>query len=667
MKQQIQRKLANSYLYSGWLPVSILIFCSFFSASDRSTERQNLSVGVCEVDGKLTYRRYNNIGSARTVASLTNHPKYPNNPDVVLTVSSFEAPSNVGDNYGASISGYICAPISGDYTFWIAGDDNVSLNLSTDYNPANARRIAYHNDWTLPRIWDKFETQKSIPITLEAGVVYYIEALMKEAAGGDHFSVGWQLPDGTLQRPIPSTHLSTVIECPAAGIPCNDGNPNTINDATDGTCGCVGISICLPVGTPCDDGSPLTENDQENGHCDCIGKVISKEGLSLIALGKIYQLDELKTPYYLFFAGSDMGGSTSVRSVDKSNLDWKTQGYFQRNRDLGQVFNIPENETIKIDAIVMRTGNSSSAIRTGTPRAAVFLQLFEVKGEPSINDNGTPRGTDATHGFTTNHRADDFLEGVTYESILLATGGFFPDIPPTTQNGGEIGHLHYIRWDLLDENEIVLEGGKRYAFMLGFVEPSAQRGFTMGNNNRASDSSAPALRKDLNGQFWWSIRREGDGTLPPTQIPNAAPPTDSAMLAQLWKESLFAPAYQYDLSPTTDGFPDVDTYRVHEFYIETKPVVVQTKSWEQEISELSVYPNPASDWVEISLFNTGWAKDIELLLTNTQGEILYREKRKALPQQNIYKIDVRTWKHSGTLGIVLKTEEQILIRKLIIK
>ena len=128
-------------------------------------------------------------------------------PTNVTELSSFEAPSNVASNYGQRVRGYITAPATGSYVFWIASDDNGELWLSTDENPANKRRIAYVNGWTDPRQWDKYTTQKSAAITLQAGRKYYIEALHKEGWGGDHLAVGWKLPDGALERPIPGSRL----------------------------------------------------------------------------------------------------------------------------------------------------------------------------------------------------------------------------------------------------------------------------------------------------------------------------------------------------------------------------------------------------------------------------------------------------------------------------
>jgi len=137
-------------------------------------------------------------------------------PDIMQDLTLFEGPaSSIADNYGSRIRGYICPPAPGEYIFWIAGDDHVELFLSTDDNPANKKRIAYHTGWTSKRQWTRYPTQQSAVITLVSNKPYYIEALMKEASGADHVSVGWQLPDGTLERPIAGAHL----------IPFNSAEP----------------------------------------------------------------------------------------------------------------------------------------------------------------------------------------------------------------------------------------------------------------------------------------------------------------------------------------------------------------------------------------------------------------------------------------------------------
>jgi hypothetical protein len=106
----------------------------------------------------------------------------------------FEAPSNIGDNYATRIRGYVHPPETGEYVFVVASDDDSTLLLSTDDDPANKRPAASVAGWTSIREWDKYDTQKSAPVALEAGRKYYVEVVHREGSGGDHVAVGWSGP-----------------------------------------------------------------------------------------------------------------------------------------------------------------------------------------------------------------------------------------------------------------------------------------------------------------------------------------------------------------------------------------------------------------------------------------------------------------------------------------
>ena len=86
-----------------------------------------------------------------------------------------EGPTNIGDNYGSRMKGWLSPPITGDYLFWIASDDNGELWLSTDSDPAN-KILACNQPWSAPsRDWTRYPEQKSRPISLVAGRAYYYE------------------------------------------------------------------------------------------------------------------------------------------------------------------------------------------------------------------------------------------------------------------------------------------------------------------------------------------------------------------------------------------------------------------------------------------------------------------------------------------------------------
>lgn len=163
-------------------------------------------------DQGLLREVYLNLESRRAglIEDMRLNERYPGHPDVVGYLKSFEVPTGLGDLYGQRVRGFITAPLTGDYTFWIAADDAGQLFLSTDDHPDHAREIATVLDYTLPREWTKYTTQKSATISLVAGRRYYIEAVMGQGVSGDHLSVKWRLPNGVSEEPIPAKRLTPL-------------------------------------------------------------------------------------------------------------------------------------------------------------------------------------------------------------------------------------------------------------------------------------------------------------------------------------------------------------------------------------------------------------------------------------------------------------------------
>jgi len=287
---------------------------------------------------------------------------------------------------------------------------------------------------------------------------------------------------------------------------------------------------------------------------------------------KVSSLEDVYTPHdktLIDQLETDMGGNTSVRNNIAEDLKWKSKGYFQRNRDLGQVFSLNESQNIR--AIILRTGPDDKAVLSGALGASVFLQFYMISGEPVINDNGTPPGTPAKHGFSDNHRCDDYLDRIQYEPLVLYEEGIFPSIPPTYDENGptqsEEGRLQYLKWEL--EPTLPLEAG-RYAFMVGFTNAGTNRGFTLANRNTAWSPAPPDLSDSLdvypNG---WGLRREGNGQTPPDMVDAEELPEDAGLIKELRSQSLFLfGKARYEINPTCDGYPDVDTYRDFVFAVE---------------------------------------------------------------------------------------------------
>ena len=161
--------------------------------------------------GSILRELFKGIGGGG-IGDLVNAQSFKDDkPTETGALPLFESPPGVGNDYGARVRGYVHPPVSGLYVFWISTDDTGELRLSSDEDPKNAKPIASVPEWTGVREYTKHPQQKSQPIELKAGRRYYIEALLKQGAGGDHLSVGWTLPNGIEEKPIPGSRLSPWV------------------------------------------------------------------------------------------------------------------------------------------------------------------------------------------------------------------------------------------------------------------------------------------------------------------------------------------------------------------------------------------------------------------------------------------------------------------------
>ncbi len=178
--------------------------------------------------GFLLQQKWNGITGTR-VSDLKNNTNYPNNPDAITYINKYEVATNIGDQYGVRVSGWLLPPVTGNYVFYFASDDNGELWLSTDSLKENLGEypIAWVSDWTDPREYTKFpDDQCSDTIFLEGGRAYYTAAFFKEQEGGDNMAVCWRLPDGTMENPIPSSRLAFYTDAPVV-----TSNPETDNSS----------------------------------------------------------------------------------------------------------------------------------------------------------------------------------------------------------------------------------------------------------------------------------------------------------------------------------------------------------------------------------------------------------------------------------------------------
>ncbi|MGE9295122.1 MAG: PA14 domain-containing protein, partial [Puniceicoccales bacterium] len=159
--------------------------------------------------GYINYEYWSNL-SGTQISALKNHSAFPDSPTGRMHLDSLEGPTNWANEYGSRIVGYLKPKDTGNYTFWVAGDNNCELWLSTNDSSDNKALIAKVPNWTNSRDWDTYPEQQSESIHLEADKKYYIEIVQKEGFGRDCIGVTWQGPNVIKGLPIDGQFLSPL-------------------------------------------------------------------------------------------------------------------------------------------------------------------------------------------------------------------------------------------------------------------------------------------------------------------------------------------------------------------------------------------------------------------------------------------------------------------------
>ncbi len=198
------------------IPLAALLLTAGLTANSRAGSAWQLVYdGYSSASDPTSFRE--------SVSTLTNSDVFPASPYFGEQLDDWYVPAgqaplfglqgrysgrSFGTDYGTWISGYIEAPLTGQYIFGIASADNSTLLLSTNYLPANEVQIAYEPGTGEPLFsGDRLDTRQSAPITLEQGRKYYFDVYQQVGPGPGYVQVGWIRPDG-VQELIPALHLA---------------------------------------------------------------------------------------------------------------------------------------------------------------------------------------------------------------------------------------------------------------------------------------------------------------------------------------------------------------------------------------------------------------------------------------------------------------------------
>ena len=205
------------------------------------------------VSGAVLHKKWNQINTRvpgigphedpdETFRELETLADFPDNPDELRILSIWEAPSGIADEYVAQISGWLSPAETGGYVFFTNSDDPSHLYLSTDDDPANKLLIAQQIQWSGVRNWQtgnqsfkrsdnffwNYPNEVTDPeheydvwpedgftdndgIRLQAGQRYYMEAVFREAGGGDNLEVTMITEDEAEEEGFPPNGTASTL------------------------------------------------------------------------------------------------------------------------------------------------------------------------------------------------------------------------------------------------------------------------------------------------------------------------------------------------------------------------------------------------------------------------------------------------------------------------
>ena len=164
-----------------------------------------LQLDIVATGGLATHETWTGIAvDATTVTFAWTTP-----PTTTATLPTAEIPAAASGPVAQRLRGYLTAPETGMYRFWISGDDSAELLVSNDSEPINLFSRASLATATVFQGW---AAAAQAPILwLEAGQRYYWEARTVNQLDTGHVSVGWLLPSQGGTDPMAASTPGAVI------------------------------------------------------------------------------------------------------------------------------------------------------------------------------------------------------------------------------------------------------------------------------------------------------------------------------------------------------------------------------------------------------------------------------------------------------------------------
>jgi len=280
--------------------------------------------------------------------------------------------STGGGPFTERIRGYITAPASGEYRFWLAASGPAEFRFADSDQPGDKIVRARVVNTTAAQEWTREPGQMSPFLRLEAGERYYFEIVRAQSTADGHVALGWLQPGQTGMRPfeiVPGPVLSPFVAETAAA----DGST-------------VYLAALRP---PAGIGSAAS---------GVASLALSADQTSATLALRFSGLSSDATNIQVYHGGPDAGPNTPVRGLPRSSFDNHTW-------TLAPVAGLSAADLVA----ALRTGNLFVLIQTAqNPTGEIRGQFgpalgsaeFQPPPAPPASPDGLPTAPEAARFLT---------------------------------------------------------------------------------------------------------------------------------------------------------------------------------------------------------------------------------------------------------------------------
>ncbi len=182
--------------------------CAYWGNPEAGAVATETLGGPLVADGTWSWERWDTAGNGLSLDLVDWSAA-----DATELVVTSESPLSACDRCATELFGFVIAPTTGTYRFYLSADEVGTLELGPSADQESLAPIVTLTEATAVNDFTSSPSQVSEPVDLVEGQVYAIRARAKDLSGPDHLQIAWATADEAPAL-VPASQLLTGDSVP---------------------------------------------------------------------------------------------------------------------------------------------------------------------------------------------------------------------------------------------------------------------------------------------------------------------------------------------------------------------------------------------------------------------------------------------------------------------